>query len=173
MIKFTESTLLLSPIVAKALLAFASTDATRPHLGIGICNGGDVAATDGVTLVRFTMVDPGQAPKKHDGQVWAHAYVKEAARIAGSKKDVVLLWSDCQSKSFPPVLQVEPQPGFAEKMAPIGVDAEYLARLAIVQKACGRGEVIVDTLGSPLDPLAFTVNGVEHGARVTIMPRRI
>lgn len=167
----------MSVSVAKALLAFASKDATRTHLcGVGLSRndvGAVIAATDGHTLVSFPMVE--ESPFSHDRRVWSRQYVETQMKIAQATKSDVVLEYGCltEGSAFPPVAQVEPKAQVTLKSA-IGLDAKYLARLDLVTKACDAKGALLSSLTGELNPIRFDVSGREgQTARVTIMPMRL
>jgi hypothetical protein len=197
----TEETLTIPVAKAKALLAFASKDDTRLHLacvGLTYSNlDGKVeapkdkagrkakkpvsqfavlAGCDGHTLVTFRM--PFEAwPPYLDGKVVAkssfgRSYVDVEGRVAAVRKaPVVLLTVALVEAQFPPIQQVEPTPGFLAGTKPVCIDARYLARIALVTKACGSEGAELVTMGAERDPVRFDVRGPIGSARITIMPR--
>lgn len=192
MIEFTETNLKLSPAVCKALIAFASTDKTRPSLhGIGI-NQGNVCATDGHCAVRFQKHTGALPDTIPDGLVFPLEYVKQQLKVAVATKSpaVSLDWlNPSLSHTFPPIHLVETTNRRIKVPAatPIGFDAELLGRIAHVQVACSHTEArkssatgyqcakLVSITG-PLDPVSFEIGSHStghpstHFARVTVMP---
>lgn len=165
--------------LAKALLAFASTDSTRPHLGVAMHHA-TLAATNGHALLivensgdcRFD----GARPENYHGRVWPHAHVEQALRVARARKeaDVELRYAEARSDlQFPPVEQVVPDYG-VELSGPVGIDPHYLAAIGLVTKALGVKGACLAAARAPLDPLGFTVGNAEGlEARVVVMPMRL
>jgi len=183
---FTSDSVTLSQAAAAALLAFASRDATRPKLGVGISDG-SLCATDGHALLRFDapQCEPSVALKL-DRKVWSAEYVSTRLKVAkADKTDVRLDFEAFKDMQFPPVGTVVPEPGFGvlvkgapsdkgiRKMKPTGVNPEYLARMVSVTKACGTKGVQLTALHGELDPIMFTICGPTLKATVVIMPMRI
>jgi hypothetical protein len=159
--------------VATALLAFASKDTTRAHLGIGI-EGSHLCATDGHTLVMFA---PGNSSPRAslEREVWSRSYVETAVRVARAQKSktVALPYTALLvEQKFPPCSQVVPEDGFSLR-GPIGVNPEYLARLQAVAKACGETGVRLTSARGDLDPIAFKAGRGGTTATVVIMPMRV
>jgi hypothetical protein len=168
----------LSLAVAKALLAFASTDKTRPHLGVGI-DGEAIGSTDGHAAVMFdagwTAVDSAK-PSNHSGRVWSRVHVETAVKVARAHKQatVALNYADLLPDGvFPPLSRVMPEPGI-DASKPIGFDPALVGQLEPVCKACECKGAKLTTLGAPLDPLGFTVEGPTGlRARAAVMPMRV
>lgn len=176
MIRFADTYIDVSVAVAAALAAFASKDATRPHIGVGIDQGA-LAATDGHRLVLFN--DAAVRPKlAHEhlaqGKVWPRAHVETLVKVAKAQKaDTIRLELAQAGGGFPPAWQVVPGYGMeARADASIGVNPDYLADLGKVAKACGSPNVELAQVKGELDPVGFMVKGHEHTARVVIMPVR-
>lgn len=173
--------------VALALLEFANRDVTRVW-GCGIDDGGALAATDGHSLVRFTTCDPGgQDVRARFRTAWTAEYLETTIKLARSAKcNVSLTWDACAKGArsgelvkFPPTAQVVPPPGFSGKeIERTGINAMYLARLALVQRACYPRDavspgVVFSGMAGPFDPIRFDVAGPSATAEVVIMPMRI
>lgn len=167
--------------VAAALLAFASKDDTRPHLGIGL-EQGSLCATDGHCAVMFDAAtgetrDGAPAPDVHHGRVWSRAHLETAVKVARAhkRKTVDLAYVDCLPDSrFPPIAQVMPEDRIKTKGDPIGFNPAYVGQLALVAKACGETGVKLTTFTGDLDPLGFRIGGGEGlRAHAAIMPMRI
>ncbi len=164
----------LSLPVAKALLAFASDDATRPSLGVGI-DARTVGATDGHAALRFDrecIREDGKTLHLHNGKAWTHEYVSTALKVARAKKapSVELPFADAKS-GFAPLERVFPDYE-VDAHESIGFDPSYVAALATVGKACGQTNVELVAARAPLDPLMFRVVGVELSASMVLMPCR-
>lgn len=172
--------------VAKALLAFASTDTKRPHLGAGFRDG-YLSATDGHSLLSFdapcrqlaeeTGLHWAMIDRIIEGKCWSHGYVETALKVSRATKatTVSLRYADL-APGFPPCTQVIPD--YAVSLAePIKVDPDYLGRILLVCKACKDGGATLTAANGPLEPIMFTV-GADRGernltARIVIMPMRI
>lgn len=177
MIRFADTYIDVSVVVATALATFASKDATRPHIGVGV-DKGNLAATDGHRLVVFT---DGAASELHgvdyrlclQGKVWPRAHVETLVKVARAQKaDSIRLELDKAGSGFPPAWQVVPSYGMETGRDSIGVSPDYLADLCKVAKACGTSKVEISQAKGELDPIGFAVHGSEHSARVVIMPVR-
>lgn len=163
----------LSLAAAKALLAFAGDDATRPSLGVGI-DAQHVGATDGHAAMRFERVCIGfpQHLKPHSGKAWTHEYVATALKVARAKKaDCVELPFDAAHPGFAPLERVWPD-YHVELSEPFRFDPIYVAALQHVAKACGDKGVELVSARAPLDPLAFRCSGDNGDASVVLMPMR-
>lgn len=175
-ITFEATQVVLSQAACAALIEFASTDDTRPHLGVGI-NDGSLCATDGPTLLRFDapQCEPVRAKDLH-GKVWSREYVVTRLAIAkASKADVVLEMSFFQEAAFPPVGQVVPEPGFGKGKSGVKVNPMYLARMCKVTKACETQGVLMVSMRGELDPIMYTCVSTRNALKATIviMPMRI
>lgn len=167
--------------VAMALLAFASKDDTRQHLGVGI-EQGKLCATDGHVAVMFedcTVAD-GARPEEHESRVWARSFVETAVKVAKATKAkaITLQYGHMlRDSKFPPLHQVMPADGVVPCATYIGVDPKYLGQLSLVAKACGQAGVRLVSLRGELDPIGFrVVGGLKRApvtARAAIMPMRI
>lgn len=163
----------LSLAAAKALLAFASDDATRPALGIGI-DAQHVGATDGHAAMRFERAAIGfpNYLKPYTGKSWSHDYVATALKIARAKKAATVeLPFDALREGFAPLCRVWPEYD-VDAHEPIRFDPMYIAALAHVAKACGTKGVELSSARAELDPLAFRIDGPEGTASVVLMPMR-
>lgn len=160
--------------VCAALLAFASKDATRPHLGVGLDTSAGLCATDGQRAVAF-LLEPAFPAVLH-GKVWARSVVETAFKVAKAQKATTVVLpvaAACQDHAFPPIAQVIPDRLITAR-APVGFDPALLfGALEATCKACGVKGAKLDSLADPLDPIAFTVNGPSQSARVVVMPMRI
>lgn len=192
MIKFGTVGLELSSAVVRALLACTVEMKEKPYLSVGI-DKGQVCATDGHTLVRFEggEVDPnGRRPEEWSGWYWMRSYVELQLGAAGRNGPVMLAWKTLAARGFPPAHQVEPKDGAEALRAPIGFNAQYMARLELVARACRRerepGEkeapplpgVVLKSIMSEFDPMRFTIGEqgylrAAHVAHFTIMPMRL
>ena len=167
----------MSQAMCAALLEFASYDETRPHLcGVGVSDG-QLAATDGHTLLRYDapQCEPVRALPLH-GKVWSRSYVTMALALAKlEKRDVVLKFDGMLVHAqFPPIAQVVPEPGFG-KGTSLAINPEYLARLVKVAKACQNQGVLLTSMRGELDPVMYQCSGrrgVTLEATVVIMPMR-
>lgn len=169
-IQATFETLTLSLDVAAALVAFASKDTTRPHLGVGIDDGA-VCATDGHRAVQFKARDV--AIK--NSRVWSRAHVETAIKVSRAQRaaTVVLNFADCLLDSvFPRVAHVIPEQGFCARES-VGLDPALLAGLEKVCKACGVKGAKLTALRGSLDPVRFDAVGPTQDATVVLMPMRI
>jgi hypothetical protein len=168
-IVYTPESVEISLAVAAALLAFASDDETRPHLGVGIDHGA-LCATDGHRAVLFA----GDAPTSMQSKVWAAKHVEVAAKVARAHKakTVVLRFADCITAPFPPLSRVVPTYGVSAR-GPIGFNPSYVGDIAKVCKACGTPNAKLTQAKGDLDPLGFVVEGNGLTARAVVMPARI
>ena len=156
--------------VAAALAAFASKDATRPHLGVGV-SGRNLVATDGHRLVSFPL---SETVSIHHGKVWSREYVETMIKVARAikAKSIVLAFAAClQGHKLPPTEQVMPDYGMTATES-IGFMPEYVADLGKVCKACGADGAILSHARGALDPLGYTVRGREMTALAVVMPMR-
>ena len=200
-ITWTDESVTLSQLATVALLEFASTDDTRTHLcGVGISDG-QLAATDGHTLLRYDAPqrEPVKALVLH-GKVWSRDYVASALSVAKlDKTDVVLEYAALRDRThhgFPPIAQVVPEPGFGyveqtdtltrddgklpkpkriKKQEPVALNPEYLARMVKVCKALGNQGCLLTSMRGELDPVMYTIGGrkgCELVATIVIMPMR-
>lgn len=174
MITYAPTDLQITIPVAVALLAFASKDDTRPHLGVGI-DRADLCATDGHRLVQFGIpgMPSGDSNKWH-GKVWSRAHVETLVKVAKATKATVitLRFEDCLSSAFPPCSQVVPERKLTARR-PVGFDPALMEAMVKVTKACQVKGVKLDSLTGELDPIGFTVSGPSMSARVVVMPMRI
>jgi hypothetical protein len=177
MIEFNASHVEMSLAVAAALVAFASSDATRPHLGVGI-DSGAIGATDGHAACVFetasAKVWEAARPADHNGVVWTRAHVETAIKMARAQKlkTIGLAYKDA-SRGFPPLAAVMPQPG-CDVDQPIGFNPELVGRLTKLVKACDALGARLTSARRPLDPLGFTVaspGGLT--AHAAVMPMRV
>ena len=175
----------LSLPVTAALIAFASKDTTRPHLGIGFQDG-RLNATDGHTLLSFddtcartdeASMDRRMLRRVIDGKVWSRAHVETALKVARAQKAPVvrLMYADAlPDQKLPPVTQAIPTYG-VEPSEPIKFNPDYFARMSLAAKACGEeGAVLINAKGE-LDPVGFLVGDrgkLGLSARVVVMPMR-
>lgn len=180
----------------RALLAFASRDATRPHL----CQvhfepaEGRATATDGHSLVR--VANCGRDPRaggfgvsvgdfrrasklvtrKHDELRVRHESGK--VRFTAVRGDDALLASAAAratDMAFPPLADSLFPPTDGAPAAPvIGVDMALLARVELVQKAAGAAGVRVRLSDDPLAPIRLDA-GDDAGTVWTalVMPRML
>lgn len=172
MITYTPSDLQITIPVAVALLAFASKDDTRPHLGVGI-DADSLCATDGHRLLQFAI--PGVSGTCiHHGKVWSRAHVETLVKIAKATKAclITLRFADCLSAPFPPCSQVVPERVMSARRA-VGFDPALMEAMVKVAKACETKGVKLDSLAGELDPIGFTASGPNMSARVVVMPMRI
>lgn len=192
MIRFGTVGLELSVAVARALLSCTVEIKEKPYLSVGI-DKGQVCATDGHTLVRFEggEVDPnGRRPEEWSGWYWHRSHVERQLAAAGRGGLVMLAWETLAARGFPPAHKVEPNQGAEPIRGPIGFNAQYMARLELVARACRRerepGEkeapplpgVVLTSIMGELDPMRFTVGEqgylrAAHVAHFTIMPMRL
>ncbi len=170
MISLTPDSILLSIPVAQALLAF-----TGKSDRIGI-NDNNICATNGNVALRFHTVIA--STYLTEGSCWSHEYVKRSIAMAKAVKDLVSLGTrDISGIDYPNQKLIEPP--FNDSIASansIGVNAEALALLEIVSKACAVGKTtppaVLVTANGPLSPLRFTFGSPLLQATVTIMPTR-
>lgn len=180
MITFHPSHLEISVPVARALLAFASRDKTRPHLCAVAVTETGLAATDGHAAVLFdgsTVID-GAPTWSIDGRVWSRAEVETALKRAVAEKRSVRLAYSAMLPDVkpPPMRQVLPHDGIAGNDTYVGVDPRFLAALKAVATACGERGVRLTALRGALDPIGFRCSSVSSSrleARAAIMPMRI
>jgi len=171
MIEVTAEYVQISLPVAAALLAFASKDDTRPHLGIGI-DGAYLCATDGHRGVQFPLTG---AVSIHHGKVWSHAHVETLLKVAKARKQpaIALAFADCLAgQKFPPFAQVIPDYGM-EATKPVGFNPTYFADLGKVCKACGVVGAKMTSARDPRDPVLFTIGDKGLTARAVVMPMNI
>jgi hypothetical protein len=181
-ITWTDSSVTLSQLATAALLEFASTDETRTHLcSVGVSDG-QLAATDGHTLLRYDAPqrEPVKALLLH-GKTWSRAYVtRELAEAKLDKRDVVLKFEDLSTEAnFPPIAQVVTEPGFGKgkshKQEPVALNPEYLARMVKVCKALGNQGCLLTSMRGETDPVMYRVDGrkgCDIQATIVIMPMR-
>ncbi len=187
-ITWTDESVTLSQLATAALLEFAGDDELRPHLcGVGGSDG-QLAATDGHSLLRYDAPqrEPVKAKVLH-GKVWSRAYVEMALAVAKlEKRDVVLKYDGLMSDlTFPPIAQVVPEPGFGRlvkgapkdkgirKCEPVAVNPIYLARMVKVCKALGNQGCQLTAMRGEGDPIMYQVagcKGCDLQATIVIMP---
>ena len=182
-ITWTDESVTLSQLATAALLEFASTDSTRQTLcSVGISDG-QLAATDGHSLLRYDAPqrEPVKAKELHSCS-WSRDYVARALSVAKlDKTDVTLRYDAMQDLDikFPPVAQVVPEPGFGKgkshKQEPVALNPEYLARMVKVCKALGNQGCLLTSMRGELDPVMYTIGGrkgCDLQATIVIMPMR-
>ncbi len=179
MIAFTKTGVELSREVCKALLAFTSKDETRLSINAIGFSKGDICATDGHTAVRFVSNNPSKQTLVGFSRKYADTQCKIAA---AQKSNVVLAYENAPRISFPSLDQCEAKEFKLQSSAPIGVDADYLARLQLVCKACkGQNTWSIPpaqffSLTGGWGCIGFVVDGTKDGglrAIVTLMPVRL
>lgn len=175
----------------RALLVFASTDPAREHLHALCLERARVLASDGHTAcLLMPCAQPTNAPDAPERWVVGAPAIKSLA--AGRKPDdeVTLTYGDAAivaespagrldlprlDVQFPPVMQCVPSHVASEgPCATYGIDARYLARLAVVSKALG-GKAIwrVRTPDDGMAPIRYDASSPTACATVIIMPARI
>lgn len=162
----------LTKAEAKALVAFASKDLTRPQL----CaiqfepEHGVAVATDGYTLVRRTAQKTAGATflvfasdlvaaAKHCGPKDVIEVTTETLRVGGVSVPVRKV-----DARFPPYREVLAAPR-GKACAILGFDGHTLARLALVQDACGKGKKVRMTFAGELEPQSFDCEAPSFAAR--------
>lgn len=176
MITYFDTAVVLSLDVANALIAFASKDVTRPHIGVGV-DQGSLCATDGHRAVAFEPCEDAEWCRNTQGKVWPRAHVETQVKLARAvKAKEVRLELEHAKGGFPEVWRVVPDYGMEPTGAAVGVgvDPAYLADLGKVAKACGVNGVKLTQLKGDRDPIGFTAaSKAGHTARVVIMPMRL
>lgn len=159
--------------MARALLAFAGRDQTRPHVSIGVSAEGALCATDGHTLVRFRG-----APLAEEwrGLYWSHDEVTMLLKVARAKKlDTIELPSVTREMTFPPVSQVFPTAAGVCSLTTVNPD--YLGRMALVADACAASKRsrpgVTLIAGEEMGPSYYVIAcGGAVQAEILIMPMR-
>lgn len=171
----------LTKAEAKALLAFASTDPARPWL---CCvqfepEHGCAVATDGHTLVRRTT-----SKRAGDAFMVSTADLAAAAKACPAKGEIEVTATALRAGGatvpvrpvdghFPPYRSVLAASREETPSKTIGFDARLLARLALVQDACGRGQRLRLHLFGELDPQSFDCFSPTANWDGVIMPCRV
>lgn len=195
MIRCGVEGLSMSPAVAKALLAFASLDDTRPVLcSVGI-DLGCVCATDGHALVRFDQIeteDGAEPLRRYNRRLFSREAVERALTASKASGVVFLSWSKLSPEDvrYASIGQVEPIGGVPRVLEPVAFSATLLGRLAVVARACRRdrepGELcepddppaVLEAVSGDMErPCRYRLGGEHwptavHTAHVTIMPMR-
>lgn len=187
--RISQDGITIATALAKALLAFATDDPTRPNqsgLGFDDCM---IAATCGKTAARIHNLDVsacnGAVPNRWNGRHWSGAYVREQIKSAGKAPSILLAWDRASEKGFPPVSQAigAMKRSFGE--GPIGVCPRLLGRLEALsdalrgkrpRKGYDTAESILVSAPGPMDPLIFEIRGTEVAgvvAEIAIMPMRV
>jgi hypothetical protein len=177
----------ISVATAKALLAFAGTDPTRPQVAIGV-DSGLLCATDGHTAIRFFHVDRA-ALEPYEGRVWSAESVATAIKVARARKEPTIdlrLADALPGYQLPPVAKVCPSWAshrIADDQGPVSVSPAYLGRMGAAIDAItahnGGAQVsgaYMVHYSAPLEPIVYWLpldgDGLRLGAEVVIMPRR-
>lgn len=160
----------ISKLAVKALLAFASDDTTREHMsGVHFEPEGYAVATDGHTMAVFRIA-PFSGPaylvprEAFDGLLTGKDDLTVCAgHIAGGGK-FGKLGAEFSSpgQAFPPWRVVMPGIAAPDKSAAfnvIGFNAAYLARVDLLQRACGEGGSRWQFPNDRLDAVRFDVGG--------------
>jgi len=165
--------MLISKSQVKALLAFASKDATRPHLCGVYLDGSQAVAIDGHTLLALELEgEPctGLVPRawfeqlgKVLGRDPTELVVADGAVSCSALPPVAL-----SSATFPSWRQVIPAPYLGRPAEPVGLCCAYLARLELVTRALGCDGMALESAGA-LDPVVARA----PGAVAVVMPMRI
>lgn len=179
----TAAQITLTKAEAKALVAFCSKDRARPQLcAVQFEPAEGVAvATDGHTLVRRTGRKSGGAP------FLVHAVDLVAAAKLCGPKDVVEVTPVAlnvggtpvpvreNAARFPPYREILAATRSEEVPRVLGFDGHLLARLALVQDACGKGQMIRMSFFGELDPQSFACSAPSFAAEWdgVIMPCRV
>jgi hypothetical protein len=175
----------------RALIAHASRDETRPHVNCILLDpvARCAVATDCHRLAILESI-------RFDGDGSAALLSVESAELAckaatrkGDTIDLVIATRTggraeirdandreratvavtCFDAEFPPYRQVIPDLDGESRGAPFGVDARYLADVALVQTAAERGGVEVYAAGDSMEGILFRAGPWT----VVIMPRRL
>ena len=183
--RLEANTFTISKAEARALVAFASPDETRQHLNAILFDpsNGAAVATDGHTLVRLKGLGCAVGPAflvDRDTLEKASKLAKKDDEItvngAVSVDGTVMQYADLSECTFPPYEQVIPKLKEDREIAPaVGINTDYLGRLSLVAKACGKVHPRVTCqVSGELDPILYTCEGPDSGDwTVVIMPVRI
>ena len=199
----TESqAVVLTTLEAKALLLWASTDETRPHLASVAVHAESCSAAvvdghrvlvlrspntgraepvtdlDGAVLVPREQMDQGVKLADAKGEIHVYQDRIEACKVSasGTPYGQIAIPLPTSTKPFPPVSQVLPT--YRTHGTPgciVGINAGYLADLEAVAKACdtGKGSTVeVMPMDGEFDPIRFDVRGNTANAIGIIVPCR-
>jgi hypothetical protein len=183
----------------KALCAFASSDVDRPALAHVVFDAydGRIFATDGHTLVRVTprRADflPSRAPfrfgvphetleslsrtlaRGHELAVYMSAGKIVLATVHETSRDVPVATSEVAYDAelgFPYYEQVIPERPYEDPGSSTAFNAEYLARLWLIQRAAGTRGLDAFAPEGPLDAVRFETSHDGTEWLVVIMPFR-
>lgn len=190
-VRYTPEGLELWIPLAQALVSAADADQdARTNIGIGICNGGDVAATDGHVMLLLAGCDPGTGdwPPTRNGLRWSVDHVMfriRAAKAANATMaeragpwdaTVLLRYADATPGFARCEIPLQGSPAGFEEAAPTAFNAELIARFVPLQKALGpRAYLQLVRVGTPSSPLRFYMDTPEWSwgrvkAEVLVMP---
>lgn len=192
--KATETLRLTKRDVA-ALTTFASSDNSRPYLSSVLVepSRGRVVSTDGHRLVVATAKDGGHAGESY---LVARGEAVKAAKLVDAKSELVISatrgengdavvriqagtstasFAAPDAKTFPAIDQIlamrTAERGVVADM--LGINAEYLNDLLLVQKAAGTNGVKLDAWSDELNPVWFEALGFGATWVGCIMPMRL
>lgn len=193
---------ILTTLEARALLLWASTDETRPHLASVAVHAESCSAAvvdghrvlvlrspntgraepvtdlDGAVLVPREQMDQVIKLAGSKGEIHVYSDRVEACKVSasGTPYGQIVIPLPTSTKPFPPVSQVLPT--YRTHGTPgciVGINAGYLADLEAVAKACdtGKGSTVeVMPMDGEFDPIRFDVRGNTANAIGIIMPCR-
>ena len=187
----TETGIVCTVAELRAVLAFASTDSTREHLHALCLERARVLASDGHTAcLLMPCAQPTNAPDAPERWVVGVPAVKMLVSGRSAGTEITLTYGDAAivaespagrldlprlDVQFPPVMQCVPSHVASDgPCATYGIDARYLARLAIMSKALG-GKTVwrVRTPDDGSAPIRYDASSPTACATVIIMPARI
>lgn len=170
----SEGTFELTKAECKALAAFACRDRTRGHIcGVHFDPGcASVAATDGHTLVEATAAEShGSAPftvPLDSFEQAAKLLRGRDPRLGVQLVDGAVVLTDGKGgevrcipivATFPAYRTLVPNGDNSSATPTIGIDMEYYARLALVQKAAGVKGLKLHLPPNDLNPIKATCEG--------------
>jgi hypothetical protein len=192
--KATETLRLTKRDVA-ALTTFASSDKTHPHLSSVLVEPlrGRVVSTDGHRLIVATAKDGGHAGEAY---LVPAAELLTAAKLIDAKGELIISatrgengdavariqagtstasFAAPDAKMFPPVDQILAMRTAERGVVAdtIGINAEYLNDLLLVQKAAGTHGVKLDAWTNEQHPVWFEALGLDATWVGCIMPMRL
>ncbi|MFZ5895541.1 MAG: hypothetical protein ACOY0T_31075 [Myxococcota bacterium] len=190
---------LLTKVEVEALCAFASTDQRRPDLSqiVFDASAGRIYASDGCTLVRVTVnLSKGSSPgaplrfgvprrilkaaaRSLRGAQWLLVSVADGRAVVAvtdvASAELVVVKSRLEvahDSAFPNYEQAIPVLRYEQRGASSAFNAEFLARLAIVQRASGVNGLDFFAPSAPLAGSAFEASGADATWLVVVMPFR-